>query len=51
MHLFAVQVKGDNMAVVTLNNRPLSGKEPAGTPEGSVGTWGKFSIAKNRWAF
>jgi len=46
LHLFAVQSKGDNMAVVTLNNRPLLGKERPGTPEGSIGTWGKFSVAK-----
>ena len=49
-HLLAVRVKGEEMAVVTLNNRPLPGINPALTPEGSNGTFGKFSVAKNAWA-
>ncbi len=49
-HLLAIRVKGNEMAVVTLNNRPLIGPEKAGTPEESTGTWDKFSISKNLWA-
>ena len=49
-HLFAVKIKGDEMAVVTLNNRPWVDMNPGVTPEGSTGTFGKFSVAGKLWA-
>ncbi len=49
-HLLALKVKGNEVSVVTLDNRPLSDDIYGKTPSGSTGTYGKFSIASNLWA-